>query len=131
MATHAPSNGSRANGDGRPIAVHLSDDSVPELVGRLVEDTRGVVSAEVELYKAKLSERVAAYKSAAIFFGAAGVLALLAGIGLVVGLIMTLASLIGPGLATLVVVGALFALAAVLGLIGRGKLVPPKTGAPR
>jgi uncharacterized membrane protein YqjE len=131
MATHAPSNGSRANGDGRPIAVHLSDDSVPELVGRLVEDTRGVVSAEVELYKAKLSERVAAYKSAAIFFGAAGVLALLAGIGLVVGLIMTLASLIGPGLATLVVVGALFALAAVLGLIGRGKLAPPKTGAPR
>lgn len=131
MATHAPANGTRANGQGRPVAVHLSDESVPELVGRLVEDTRGVISAEVELYKAKAAERVSAYKSAAIFFGAAGVVALLASIGLVVGLIMTLASVIGPGLATLVVVGLLFAVAAVLGLVGRGKLAPPKTGAPR
>lgn len=121
----------RPTGGGRPTAVKLSDESVPELVGRLVDDTRGVVSAEVELYKAKLSERLTAYKGAAIFFGAAGVLALCGTIALFVGLILTLASLIGPGLATLVVVGAVFALAGVLAMIGSGKLAPPKTGAPR
>lgn len=117
--------------DGRPVAVKLSDESVPELVGRLVDDTRGLVSAEVELYKAKISERVAAYKGAVIFFAAAGVLALLAGIGLVVGLIMTLATLIGPGFATAAVVIVLLTVAGVLAMIGRGKLAPPKTGAPR
>jgi hypothetical protein len=126
MATVSPIRGS-----GRPTAIHLSDESVPELVGRLVDDTRGVVSAEVELYKAKLGERVAAYKAAVIFFAAAGVLALAGLIALLVGLILTLASLIGPGLATLVVVGAVFALAAVLALIGRGKLAPADTGATR
>lgn len=118
-------------GDGRPRAVHLSDESLPELLGRLVDDTRGLVSAEVELQKAKLSERIAAYKNAAIFFAAAGMLGLCALIALFVGLIMTLATLIGPGFATLVVVLAVLTVAGVLGMLGVAKLKPPKTGAPR
>lgn len=129
MATVAPQ---RATGDaGRPVAVKLSDEGVPELVGRLVEDTRGLVTAEVELYKSKIAERVSAYKSAAVLFAIAGVLGLVGLIALLVGLIMTLATLMGPGLATLVVVGVVLAAAAVLGLIGRAKLAPPNTGAPR
>lgn len=136
MATASPiTNGSggayRGNGSGRPIAVKLSDESVPELVGRLVDDTRGLVSAEVELYKAKLSERVAAYRTAAIFFAAAGVLGLCALIALLVGLIMTLATLIGPGFATAAVVLVVLTIAGILALIGRGKLARPNTGAPR
>ena len=119
------------SGAGRPVAVNLSDESVPELVGRLVEDTRGLVSAEVALYKAKVAERVSAYKTAAIFFAAAGVLGLAALIALLVGLIMTLATLIGPGFATAAVVIGVLTIAAVLALIGRGKLAPPNTGAPR
>lgn len=130
-ATNGSGAAGAANGVGRPSAVKLSDETVPELVGRLVDDTRGLVSAEVELYKAKASERVSAYKGAAIFFAAAGVLALAALIALLVGLIITLATLIGPGFATAAVVLGVFAIAAVLGLIGRGKLAPPKTGAPR
>lgn len=130
MAASAPP-AQAETGTGRPVAVHLSDESVPELVGRLVDDTRGVVSAELELYRAKISERVAAYKTAAIFFAGAGVLALCALIALLVGLILTLATLIGPGFATAVVVIAVLTVAAVLGLIGRGKLAPPDTGAPR
>lgn len=126
MATVAPD---RATG--RPVAVKLSDEGVPDLVGRLVEDTRGVVSAEIELYKSKLAERVAAYKAAAVLFAVAGVLGLVGLIALLVGLIMTLATLIGPGFATLVVVGVIFAVAAALGLMGRAKLAPPNTGAPR
>ena len=132
MATSAPArNPNSADGKSRPIAVQLSDETVPELVGRLVDDTRGLVAAEVELYKAKASERVAAYKTAAVFFAAAGVLALSALIALLVGLIMTLATLIGPGFATAAVVIVIFTIAAILGMIGVGKLAPPKTGAPR
>lgn len=134
MATAIPDRSAGAavaGGEGRPRAVHLSDESVPELVGRLVEDTRGLVSAEVELQKAKLSERVSAYKTAAIFFAAAGVLGLCALIALLVGLIMTLATLIGPGFATAVVVIVVLTVAGVLAMIGRGKLAKPDTGAPR
>jgi hypothetical protein len=129
MATVAPERAT--SGAGRPVAVKLSDEGVPELVGRLVEDTRGLVTAEVELYKSKIAERVFAYKAAAVLFAVAGVLGLVGLIALLVGLIMTLATLIGPGLATLVVVGVVLAAAAVLGLMGRAKLAPPNTGAPR
>lgn len=134
MATVAPERATSATaspGAGRPVAVKLSDEGVPELVGRLVEDTRGLVTAELELYKSKIAERVSAYKAAAVLFAVAGVLGLVGLIALLVGLIMTLATLIGPGLATLVVVGVVLAAAAVLGLLGRTKLAPPNTGAPR
>lgn len=128
MATVAPDRTAEA---GRPVAVKLSDEGLPDLVGRLVDDARGLVSAEVELYKSKAAERVAAYKAAALFFAVAGVLGLAALIALVVGLILTLATLIGPGFATLVVIGIVLAAAAALALTGRSKLAPPDTGAPR
>lgn len=133
MATGAIERGTSADGhgDGRPRFVQLSDESLPELIGRLVDDTRGLVSAEVELQKAKLAERAAAYKTAAIFFAAAGVLGLCALIALLVGLVMTLATLIGPGFATLLVVLAVLTVAGVLAMLGRAKLAKPHTGAPR
>lgn len=134
MATVAPERTTPAAAfpaAGRPVAVKLSDEGVPELVGRLVEDTRGVVTAEVELYKSKIAERITAYKAAAVLFAVAGVLGLVGLIALLVGLIMTLATLIGPGFATLIVVGVVLAAAAALGLMGRAKLAPPNTGAPR
>jgi hypothetical protein len=90
----------------------------------LVDDSRTLVSAEVALYKAKAGERVAAYKSAIIFFAVAGVLALAGLIALLVGLIMSLATLIGPLGATAVVVGSGFAIAAVLAIVGSKKLAP-------
>jgi len=99
-------------------------DSVPTLVGRLVEETRTLATAEVALYKAKLAERVGAYKSAAIFFVTAGVLALAALIALLVGLILSLATLIGPGFATAAVVVGVLAIAGILAMVGRGKLAP-------
>jgi hypothetical protein len=109
-----------------PVAEpNLAYATVPELVSRLVDDARAVVSSEVELQKARIGERVTAYRSAAIFFGAAGVLALAALIALLVGLILSLATLIGPGFATAAVVIGVFAVAAVLGLIGKSRLAPP------
>lgn len=101
------------------------EEGVTTLMGRLVDDSRNLVSAEIALYRAKVGERASAYKSAAIFFGAAAVLALAALIALLVGLIMSLATLIGPLGATAVVVVVVFLIAGVLGLIGRGKLRQP------
>lgn len=109
--------------DGAPIEVRVSErESVSHLLSRLVDDVRNLVQAEVALQKAKLSERLAGYKSAVVFFAAAGVLALAALIALLVGLIMTLATLVGPGWATLIVVLSVFVIAGVLGLIGKSRL---------
>jgi len=102
--------------------------TLPELANRLIDDARAVASAEVELVKARAGERLAAYRSAAVFFVAAAVLALSALIALFVGLILTLSTLIGPGLATAAVVLAVLAIAAVLGLIGKGRLAPAPQG---
>lgn len=100
------------------------EEGVATLVSRLVDDSRTLVSAEVALYKAKAGERVAAYKSAIVLFAIAGVLALAALIALLVGLILSLATLIGPLGATAVVVGVVLVLAGVLGVVGKNKLAP-------
>jgi len=98
---------------------------VGELVHRLATDAREFATAEVDLVKAKATERIGRYKGAAIFFAAAGVLALAALIALLVGLILTLATLVGSGWATLIVIGATLAVAGVLALVGKGRLAPP------
>lgn len=103
-----------------------SDEGLSTLVHRAVEDVRELAQAEVALVKAKAGERISAYTSAAIYFGAAGVLALSAVTALLVGLIITVATLVGPGWATAIVVVATLLVAGVLALIGKGKLAPPK-----
>ena len=95
------------------------------LVGRLIDDSRSVVSAEVTLYKAKAAERIAAYKSAIVFFAAAAILALAALVALLVGLIAALSTLVGPLGATGIVVGVVLVVAAILAMIGRSKLAAP------
>jgi hypothetical protein len=104
---------------------------LPQLVVQLVDDAKEVARAEIAVVKAKASERIGAYGGAAMFLGAAAVLALEALGALLVGLIMTLATKIGPGFATLAVVGTVMAIAGVLAWIGKGKLAgPPPPGVP-
>ncbi|MEI5686599.1 phage holin family protein [Sphingomonas kyungheensis] len=100
------------------------DESIPTLLSQLVDDARGLASAEIALVKARVGERASAYRNAAIFFVAAAVLALAGLIALLVGLILSLATLIGPGLATAAVVITVFAIAGVLAIIGKGRLAP-------
>ena len=107
-------------------ASRLDEPSLASLVGRTIEDGRAVVSAEIALYKAKTAERLTAYKGAVTFFAIAGVLALCGFIALLVGLILSLATLIGPGLATLAVVVTVFAIAGVLAMVGKGRLASPR-----
>ncbi|PZQ61309.1 MAG: hypothetical protein DI544_06115 [Sphingomonas taxi] len=100
----------------------LRDDSLPHLVTRLAGDVRDVAQAEIALAKAKAGFAVTRYKAAAIRFAIAGVLALAALIALLVGLILSLATLIGPGFATAAVVGVVLAIAGLLALSGKSAL---------
>ena len=104
-------------------ATHV-DEGVSTLVHRAVADARELANAEIALYKAKANERISAYTSAAIFFGAAAVLALSAVTALLVGLIIALSTLIGPLGATGVVVVVTLLIAGILAMVGKGKLAP-------
>ncbi|WP_242008148.1 phage holin family protein [Sphingomonas ginsenosidivorax] len=110
-----------------PVPFLSEDETLPAMVSRLAGETRALAGAEIAVYKARFGITLAAYKTAAMFFAVAGVLALAALIALLVGLIMTLTPLVGPGFATLIVVGVVLVLAVVLGLVGKSKLTP---GAP-
>lgn len=110
----------------RPDPLTVRDEGVSTLVHRAVADARELASAEIALVKARASERIGAFTSAATFFGIAATLALSAVTALLVGLILSLATLIGPLGATGVVVGVTLLIAAVLGYVGKGKLAPPK-----
>ena len=105
-------------------------EGISTLVHRAVADAKELATAEIALVKAKASERISAFARAAIFFGAAGVLALSAVVALLVGLILSLATLIGPLGATGVVVVVTLIVAGILAMIGKGKLAPAK-GLPR
>ncbi|MEG8017774.1 phage holin family protein [Sphingomonas sp. LR55] len=105
-----------------PVTLTGEDESLASIVGRLATETKSLATAEVAVYKAKFGEAASAYKSAAIFFAVAGVLALAALIALLVGAILTLATLVGPGWSTVIVVVAVLALAGILAMIGKSKL---------
>lgn len=107
-----------------PVTIEADDESVPALLTRLVEETRQLAGAEVALIKVRVGSRVTAYRSAAIFFAVAGVLALAAVIALLVGAILTLATRVGPGWATVIVVVVTLLIAGVLGFVGSNKLKP-------
>jgi hypothetical protein len=99
--------------------------SLATLAGQAFDEGRALAKAEIALVKAKVSERIGAYRSAIVFFAIAGVLALAALIALLVGAILSLATLIGPGWATLAVVAGVLVIAGVFALIGKGRLAAP------
>ena len=97
---------------------------VAGLVSQLTDDAKEVARAELALQKAKVGEAVGRYKNAVIFFAVAGVLALAGLIALLVGLIETLATKVGPGFATLIVVGLVFVVVGLLAMVGKNRLTP-------
>lgn len=97
-------------------------DSIPQLVTQLATDARDVAKAEIALAKTKALFAVTRYKAAAIRFAIAGVLGLAALIALLVGAILSLATLIGPGWATLAVVGVVLVVAGLLAMSGKAAL---------
>lgn len=96
-------------------APRTEDAGIGELIGQLTEDAKDYARAEVDYFKAVAQAKVAEVKGAAIAAVLALALALAAAIGLIVGAILTLATLVGPGWATLIVVGISLVVAGLLG----------------
>lgn len=91
------------------------DRQIGQLFGQLVDDGKRYARAEIGVYKAKAADKVAPVKRAAVFGAAALVLALSAVTALLVGLILSLQTLVGPLAATAIVVLVTLALAGLLG----------------
>ena len=92
--------------------------SVPELFARLITDVRAWVRAEVALFKGRGGALVASLRAAIFLITAAAVLATVGLFAMAIGLIMALATVMGPAWATAVVVVTLFTLAGIFGWLG-------------
>ena len=85
------------------------DESIADLVGRLIDDGREVARTEVNLYKQIALRRSAKAKSGLVQLVAAGILAWFAGLALTFGIVLALATVVGPlasGLILAAVMGA-------------------------
>ncbi|HEX8364964.1 MAG TPA: phage holin family protein [Allosphingosinicella sp.] len=71
-------------------------ESIGELVSRLIDEAREVARTEVDLYRQIALRRSAKAKSGLVQLVAAGVLAWFAGLALTFGAVLALATLIGP-----------------------------------
>lgn len=88
--------------------------SIGELFQRLAEDGRAYVDAEIGYYRTLVRAKLLDARASLLLGAAATALALAAAVALVVGLVLTLAPLVGPGLATLIVFLGMFAVSAVM-----------------
>ena len=91
------------------------DDSIADLVGRLIDNGREVARSEVALYKAIARHRVARARKGLVLLVVAAVLGWFALVALVIGALLGLATLIGPlaagaAIALLLGIGAFFAM---------------------
>lgn len=94
------------------------EESIGEMIGRLVEDGKGVARAEIGYYRALVASKLGEAKAGLILGAVALVIALCSVTALLVGLILSLAPLVGPAFATLIVIVTALALAALLGWLG-------------
>lgn len=89
------------------------DESIGDLVNRLVDDGRAYARAEIALAKEIARHRAGRARNGAIALGAGGLLFLAALIALMLGAVLGLSPLIGP-------FGAGVAVAVLLALVGYG-----------
>ena len=95
---------------------------IGELVSELIDDGKDYARAEFDLAKAIAAAKARALAMPAVLFGAAFVFALAAVTALAVGVVMSLAKLIGQLLAGLVGLLIFAAIAAGLGWYGAERL---------
>jgi uncharacterized membrane protein YccC len=98
------------------------DESIGALIGRLAEDGRAFVKAEVSVYKAIAARRMARARNGMIALAIGAVLLICSITALLFGLVLWLATLIGPLLAGLAVAAGLILVGVVLVQIGIGGL---------
>ena len=98
------------------------EESIGELIGRLADDGRAFVKAEVDVYKAIAARRMARARNGLIALAIGAVLLVCSVTALLLGLVLWLATLIGPLLAGLAVAAALILVGVILVRIGVGGL---------
>lgn len=96
-------------------APQAGDEGLAVLLGRLIDDAKGLGQAELDYYRALAETKLDEARSSLWMGAAAASLMMAASIALVVGLVLTLSPLMGPGLATLLVVTLSFGGAWLLG----------------
>ena len=89
------------------------EESIGDLVGRLIEDGRDYAKAELDHYRAIAAHRAGRARTAAILLGTGAYLGLLIGVALAMGAVLSLSRLMDPALAGLVV-AVVFAIPAAL-----------------
>jgi hypothetical protein len=92
----------------------LPDDSIPILVGRLIDDGEEFVRAELKLYRARLLRRVDKARNGIILIVIALSLAQAVIVAALVGALILLRPEVGPGWATAIVVVCGLTLAGLL-----------------
>lgn len=107
--------------DGEELGVPMRP-SVSDLFARLIADAQTWVKAELALLKCRGTTLVGALRSAVILILVAALLATVALFALAIGLILTLATIVGPGWATAIVVVTLLAIAGLCGWLGVGRI---------
>lgn len=100
---------SRLVEEGKP-----EDSSIADLFTRLVDDTDDFVRAEVRLFRAQAMRRVALSRGALILTVAGLLIVQAVTVALLVGLILALAPVIGPLLATIAILGIALIIAGLL-----------------
>jgi hypothetical protein len=100
----------------------LRDNSLPELLKQLSQETATLVRQEIDLAKAEVSEKARKAGIGAGMFGAAGIVGLLALGALTACFILALDTAMAGWLAALIVTVVYAAIAGVLALTGRGKV---------
>jgi hypothetical protein len=98
------------------------DESIGELLGRLAEDGRAFVRAEVGVYKAIAARRMARARNGLIALAIGALLLVCSVTALLFGLVLWLATLIGPLLAGLAVAGLFILVGFLLVRAGIGGL---------
>jgi len=106
-----------------PVAAGMADEeSIATLFRRLSADARDVASSEIALVKARVAERVVAFRLAAVLLVIALLLTLATLSALLVGLILTIAPSLGPGWATLIVIGGSIIVIALLSSVALARI---------
>lgn len=102
------------------------DESMGQVFSRLYADGRAYAEAEMEKQKLRAALVGAGVRDAAIFGLAGGLIAFASLIAALVGIILTLAPVMGPGWATLTVFGSGVMLALILLLVAKGRITRMK-----
>ena len=95
---------------------------LPELARQLASDGVSLARAEFLLATKRLAPKLAAARIAVALIVGAAILTMLATIALIVGLVMQLATLVGPGFAGLIICGAGLLIAGAMGIAGSRRL---------